>query len=642
MIKVSVIVPTYKPGNGLDRVIASLDGQTLPQDEFETIFVDDGSPDDTLERLQGLAETRPNMRVTSIPNSGWPSRPRNVGLDMARGEYVVFMDHDDEIYPRGLEAGYEVGAKNQADVVNGKETRTSEWFAYWGAFQEDVSLPAQKRPRNLSPWTTHKLFRREFLLETGIRFREGARMLWEDVMVDIDVYSATDRIAVMASVPFYKWVHSPGENHSGTYGRDLDEFLASIGMMYDYVTENSDDPGFVKFMKSHQYGNRILGWMLGPRSLRRTDEEFAHILKIVPEFVERYIPVEIDAGQTPLNRARAHLLRTGQLHLLRPLAELDDGVKVAATSDVGWTQDGCLEVSFEGTWMGDDGEPLLFRREGDRVLRHLPDDVAAGLPRELIDVTEQLEKTSVDLAVTSRADHVGWPVRASHETVLQDLGGDLVTVGFKGTAIVDPRSGVFGQELDDAAWVVTLRAGFLGFLSHHPLPYNRRSHVAALPGRFGVAFGNKGGKLVLDLGGGQRHVLDETVPEPGEARIVRAGLLSSRITLPMRGVDEVVAPTRRACELRLRRVDGAEELLQFPAEIVVDAEGARVESVVRLPRGRYRIAIRDRELRAVWGSRLLATSGRSRRVTLSARPSAPHAKRWWGQARARSSELGLP
>ena len=45
--KISVIVAAYRPGEGLDGVISSLDAQTLPQDEFETIFVDDGSPDDT-------------------------------------------------------------------------------------------------------------------------------------------------------------------------------------------------------------------------------------------------------------------------------------------------------------------------------------------------------------------------------------------------------------------------------------------------------------------------------------------------------------------------------------------------------------------------------------------------------------------
>ena len=88
--KVSVIIAAYCPGEAVHRVIDSLDAQTLPQRDFEVIFVDDGSPDDTFARLQGFAATRPNMRVLRIKNSGWPSRPRNTGIEHARGEYLLF------------------------------------------------------------------------------------------------------------------------------------------------------------------------------------------------------------------------------------------------------------------------------------------------------------------------------------------------------------------------------------------------------------------------------------------------------------------------------------------------------------------------------------------------------------------------
>ena len=66
----SVVIATYQPGEGLDRVLASLDAQTLPQDEFETVVIDDGSPDDTFARLTEAAATRPNLHVRRIENSG--------------------------------------------------------------------------------------------------------------------------------------------------------------------------------------------------------------------------------------------------------------------------------------------------------------------------------------------------------------------------------------------------------------------------------------------------------------------------------------------------------------------------------------------------------------------------------------------
>src|SRR5690606_24376224 len=79
-VKVSVVIPTYaSPPDRLESLVSSLDAQTMPTDDFEVIFVDDGSPDDTWDRLETIKRQRSNVRTERIENSGWPSRPRNVG-----------------------------------------------------------------------------------------------------------------------------------------------------------------------------------------------------------------------------------------------------------------------------------------------------------------------------------------------------------------------------------------------------------------------------------------------------------------------------------------------------------------------------------------------------------------------------------
>src|SRR5688500_9520058 len=88
MTKVSAIVPVFNPGSDIDDCIDSLLGQTLPAGELELIFVDDGSTDGTPARLDELAARHSHVKVQHIPNSGWPGKPRNLGIDMARGEYV--------------------------------------------------------------------------------------------------------------------------------------------------------------------------------------------------------------------------------------------------------------------------------------------------------------------------------------------------------------------------------------------------------------------------------------------------------------------------------------------------------------------------------------------------------------------------
>ena len=83
MPTVSVIVPVYNPGRNIDDCLARCSARRCPREELELIFVDDGSTDGTPARLDALAAEHAHVRVEHIPNSGWPGKPRNIGIDMA-------------------------------------------------------------------------------------------------------------------------------------------------------------------------------------------------------------------------------------------------------------------------------------------------------------------------------------------------------------------------------------------------------------------------------------------------------------------------------------------------------------------------------------------------------------------------------
>ena len=138
MIKVSVVVPVYNPGENIEPLIASVLGQSLPDDEYEAIFVDDGSTDGTGERLDALAAQHEVVRVEHIPNSGWPGRPRNVGTDAARGEYVLYVDNDDHLGPEALERVYDRATADGADVLVPKVVGHGKFVAR-ELFREDRS-----------------------------------------------------------------------------------------------------------------------------------------------------------------------------------------------------------------------------------------------------------------------------------------------------------------------------------------------------------------------------------------------------------------------------------------------------------------------------------------------------------------------
>lgn len=99
--QVSVIIPTYKRAHLLPRAILSVLNQTF--EDFELLVVDDGSVDDTRQVVARFQEQ--DLRVGYIwkESSGGAASPRNVGIRRARGEYIAFLDDDDEWMPEKIE-----------------------------------------------------------------------------------------------------------------------------------------------------------------------------------------------------------------------------------------------------------------------------------------------------------------------------------------------------------------------------------------------------------------------------------------------------------------------------------------------------------------------------------------------------------
>ena len=92
MLKSSVIIPTYNRAQVIQRAVDSVLSQTFR--DFELLIIDDGSTDDSLNVLQSLAHNDKRMRVVTQSNQG-AGPARNRGLDIARGEYIAFLDADD-------------------------------------------------------------------------------------------------------------------------------------------------------------------------------------------------------------------------------------------------------------------------------------------------------------------------------------------------------------------------------------------------------------------------------------------------------------------------------------------------------------------------------------------------------------------
>lgn len=114
-----MIIPVYNVGKFIERCVRSLMEQTM--DNVEYIFVDDASPDNSIQILQKVIADYPNRRdnvriLTHAENKGLPAA-RNTGLAVATGEYIFHCDSDDFVEKDLLSTLYETARNENADIV---------------------------------------------------------------------------------------------------------------------------------------------------------------------------------------------------------------------------------------------------------------------------------------------------------------------------------------------------------------------------------------------------------------------------------------------------------------------------------------------------------------------------------------------
>jgi poly(ribitol-phosphate) beta-N-acetylglucosaminyltransferase len=464
VVKISVIVPVYNPGPNIDRCISSLLEQSLPADEYEVVFVDDGSTDETPGRLDELARNHPNVRVEHTPNSGWPGRPRNIGLDLARGDFVYFVDNDDWLGDRALERLYDAAVRYESDVVVGKVVGHGRLVTRALFVRNRRETSVEWRPL-LSLLTPHKLFRRSLLDDHGIRFPEGRRRL-EDHMFVMHAYFHARRISVLATYPCYHWMRSPEDVNASWRQFDPVSYFENVREVLDLVDRHTEPGPLRDQMRAAWYRGKMLERVGGDSFLRREPEYRRQIYDEIRRLaLERYGP-EIDA-RLPFNlRVRARLLRQGRYDALGALAQFESALRADVTvRRVAGAADK-LTIEVEAA-LGSNGEPLVLARRGARIDWVPPETFRQVLPQQTIDVTGELEKARVQIVLRSRRDESEYVVPTASATVLVRAAGEdearrpvLVAV-----ADLDRARAAAGSRLAVGEWDVLVLVEVAGFMA---------------------------------------------------------------------------------------------------------------------------------------------------------------------------------
>lgn len=236
---VSVIIPVFKVSSFIERCARSLFEQTLQDVEY--IFVDDASPDDSIEILKRCIECYPQRKeqvliLTHEQNKGLPAA-RNTGLAVATGEYVFHCDSDDFVEKDMLEELFWAAKGNAADIVY------CDFYLSFEKNERYMGNPVYKTADDMlrtgllggtmkyNVW--NKLVKRSLYTDNNIQFPEGHAM-GED-MTMVRIAACAEKVTYVPKA-FYHYVKLNTNAYSATMSeRHMADIRYNVDQTVDFL-----------------------------------------------------------------------------------------------------------------------------------------------------------------------------------------------------------------------------------------------------------------------------------------------------------------------------------------------------------------------------------------------------------------------
>jgi len=469
---VSIIVAAFDAMPYVTRCISSVFAQTCGTDRIEIIAVDDGSDDGTGAELDRLAAECPSMHVVHQENSGGPAKPRNVGLALATGRYVFFLDADDYLGPEAMERMVGAADANGSDMVLGRLVGVGGRKAPRSIFR--VNQPRADLFKSRVYWSLNpmKLFRRQHLEDLGLRF--ALDLPWgEDMPFVTESYLNSSVISIVADYDcVYLTYRDDGNNFTKRITSAASRLPCPTRMLE--MIEKYVGPGRKRdYLMTRIFQLEVINIL--PR-LAAEPEPVAQRagFETVKSWADRWYTKPIAYRLSPLHRIALNLVRRGMLEETlalfpewppsKPWSVIVDGDRVFA--DYPYFRDPALAVP-------DDCYEITRRLKAhchiDSVTRR--DGVATITGYGFIDMIETVAM-QVHAVLRRRGGGAEYAVQA---TLLPRLGFGTEewnrrilreNSGFE--VRIDPSTAANGQALPAGTWDLSLRIASEGVTREAP------------------------------------------------------------------------------------------------------------------------------------------------------------------------------
>lgn len=283
-ILLSIIVPVYNVEKYLDRCINSI--LSIKPDGYEIILVDDGSTDSSAKICDRLVENNKKVIKVIHKSNGGLSSARNVGLDVASGEYVFFLDSDDSVDNRFFDILDPILSQRNIDLI--------EIGCYWERELNNINpridgrlnyLTTRQCIENIIKNKTGneiclKLYRRK--LFEGLRFPVGRN--YEDIAT---YYKLLLRAKTILSTDSELYIYNITNSNSITKSvsiKNMTDMYNSVNELCEgitnYCVENGIDMDYLEYYKRHSYIYIYL--KLQSEELKHTD-----LKKMIQSYLEK-------------------------------------------------------------------------------------------------------------------------------------------------------------------------------------------------------------------------------------------------------------------------------------------------------------------------------------------------------------------
>ncbi len=214
--KVSVIFPIYNNEKYIEKCIRSVMNQTLK--DIELILIDDGSNDSAPQIMDSLAQEDSRIRVVHKANEG-VAVGENMGLDIATGEYVGFVEADDSVAPDMYEKLYNRAKETGADITKGgfsyvEKDNIHEFTAFYQLANDGEVFLAKDRPNifmyHASMWAA--IYKRSFIEEHHLRNIVTPSASYTDFTWSVMAYAYAKSITIVHKSLYYYTYDNPASS----------------------------------------------------------------------------------------------------------------------------------------------------------------------------------------------------------------------------------------------------------------------------------------------------------------------------------------------------------------------------------------------------------------------------------------------